>query len=277
MSLLDRLERIFGRFAVPNLTLWLVVGQVFVLLTRMLHLLDGDKLVYAPVLLIQGDWWRVLTFMFLTPVQPTFFGSVTAGYVMMVFGWYLFYLMGNALEGYWGVFRYNCFLLLSFVLTVGLAFITPFDVVNNLFILTSVFLAFAYLNPDFEILLFFILPVKVKWLAILIWVGYMLQLAIGGWAVRLQIGACVVTFFVFFGGDIIRSMRQGRRKMAIKAERVADGGEPRHVCFVCGKTDLTHPDLDFRYCSKCAGDQCYCPEHIHHHEHVVAPDHERAQ
>lgn len=272
MSLLDRLERIFGRFAVPNLALYIVVGQVFVLLAQMLNLIDGEKLIYAPVLVVAGDWWRVLTFLFLVPVPQGVFG-----YVFLVFGWYLFYLMAGALEGYWGAFRFNVFILLGYVLTVGLAFITPYNAVTNVFMLGTVFLAFAYLNPDFELLLFFILPLKIKWLALLTWVLYAWQFAAGGMAMRLQIGASVVTFLAFFGGDMVRRVRQGGRTTARRPARRQEEAEPRHVCYVCGKTDISHPDLDFRYCSKCAGDQCYCPEHIHNHEHVVAPENERAR
>jgi hypothetical protein len=275
MSPLDRLERIFGRFSLPNLTLFIVIGQVFVQLARMLQVIDGGRLFYAPVLVLEGEWWRLFTFMLLVPT-PSFFGSVSLGYMMMVFGWYLFYLMGSALEGYWGVFRFNVFLLLSYGLTIAVAWVTPDQPVSNLFILTSVFLAFAYLNPDFELLLFLILPVKIKWLALLTWILYVRDLAFGDTSLRLQIAAPIVTFLLFFGGDLLRSLRQGQRVRARKAERIAEEGVPRHVCHVCGKTDLTNPELDFRYCSKCAGDQCYCPEHIHHHEHVVAPENETA-
>lgn len=271
--MLDRLERIFGRFAVPNLSLYLVIGQVFVLLARMLHALDGSKLLYAPVLLLEGEWWRVLTFMFLTPVPSSAFG-----YVGAVFGWYLFYLMGSALENYWGVFRYNAFILLSYALTVGLSFLTPFEPVTNLYILGSVFLAFAYINPDFELLLFFVLPLKIKWLALLTWALYAVNFVLGTWGLRLQIGAVAATFALFFGADILRSMRRGRAAATTpRATRAREEAQPRHVCYVCGKTDISHPDLDFRYCSKCAGDQCYCPEHIHNHAHVVAPDSEAAR
>jgi hypothetical protein len=104
---------------------------------------------------------------------------------------------------------------------------------------------------------------------------YVRDLAFGDTGLRLQIAAPIVTFLLFFGGDLLRTLQQGKRTRARKAERTAEG-VPRHVCHVCGKTDLTNPELDFRYCSKCAGDQCYCPEHIQNHEHVVAPENEPA-
>lgn len=270
MSFLDQLERIFGRFAIRNLGLYLIIGQVFVVLASMMQLLDQRLLLYVPLLVLQGEWWRMFTFMFVVPVPGTL------GLVFLVFGWYVFYLMANALEDFWGAFRFNLFLFISYGLTVALSFLTPGNLIVSSFILTSVFLAFAYLNPDFELLLFFILPVKIKWLALIAWAWTLVRFVRGDLGDRLQIAAVVITFVLFFGADMLRRVTQGRRTAARRAERAAEEAQPRHVCHVCGKTDRTHPDLDFRYCSKCAGDQCYCPEHIHNHAHVVAADDAKA-
>jgi hypothetical protein len=264
MTLLDKLERSLGRYAITNLSIYLVIGQVFVLLGAMLQLFDLNLFVLVPARVEAGQWWRLIAFWFMPP-PPGWFG-----YMFVAFAWYIFYLMGSALEHYWGVFRYNLFLVLGYALTVGVAFITPASSVTNLFIAGSVFLAFAYLNPDFEMMLFFILPVKIKWLALLTWVGYAVTAFSGSLAVRLQILASVGNFLIFFSGDILRSARHGRQKMVRQAREFAEAGEPRHRCHVCGKTDRTNPEMDFRYCSKCAGDQCYCPEHIQNHVHVVA-------
>src|ERR1019366_5654398 len=120
-------------------------------------------------------------------------------------------MMGSAVDGYWGAFRYNLFLFLGYALTVGVAFLTPASAVTNLFLGASVFLAFAYLHPDFEFVLFFILPVKVKWLALLAWVGYGVSFFLGAWPVRLQIASSVGNFLLFFAGDIFWGVRRGRR------------------------------------------------------------------
>ena len=271
MSLLDRLERLFGRFALPHLGLYLVGAQVFVFLCTLLGLLRPDALDYAPALVLEaGEWWRMATFLLVVPIPG---GAL--GFVFTAFGWDLFYIMSEALEEHWGAFRFNLYLGLSWFLTLVCSFATPLQGVSNLFILGSVFLAFAFLHPDFEILLFFILPVKIKWLAIIAWALNGVQFVRGDLAERLQIGATVVTFLVFFGPQMLRSRRQGRRLEARRAERAEEAERPRHVCYVCGKNDRTHPQLDFRYCSKCAGDQCYCPEHIQNHSHVVGPDEAR--
>ena len=267
MSLLDKLERSLGRYAIPNLALYIVIGQAFVLLAGLLKLLDLGYFFLVPTLVIHGEWWRLITFVFYLALPTGTFGPIFTAFAL-----YMFYMMSGALEGYWGAFRYNLFLLIGYALTVGAAFVTPGSPVTNLFLGASVFLAFAYLNPDFEFILFFILPVKVKWLALLAWVGYGVTFFLGAWPARLQILASVGNFLVFFAGDILSGLRHGQRVMARRALEFAEAGEPRHRCHDCGKTDRTNPELDFRYCSKCAGDQCYCPEHMHSHAHVVAPD-----
>ena len=266
--MLDFLERRLGRFAVANVTLYIIIGQVFVALSAMLGLLDLRKFLLVPILVTHGEPWRVLTFIFFPP--PVNFGSMLS-LVLLPFAWWIFYLMGNALEHHWGAFRYNLFLLVGCGLTIAASFVTPLSPVTNAFIGGSVFLAFAWLNPDFELALFFILPVKVKWLALLTWIFYGFEIVTGGWATRMQVIASVGNFLLFFSHDIYATMRYRRRSMATQARRIAEekNPEPRHRCYICGKTDLTDPEMDFRYCSKCAGDQCYCPEHIFNHEHVL--------
>ena len=114
MSLLDPLERRLGRFAIPNLSLYLVIGQVFVLLSAMLGLLDLSYFVLVPALAQHGEWWRVLTFIFMPPPPGMF------GYVFTAFAWYIFYLMSGALEGFWGEFRFNLFLFTN--MSLGIKF-----------------------------------------------------------------------------------------------------------------------------------------------------------
>jgi hypothetical protein len=263
MSYLDKLERALGRFAVPRLSLYLVAGQVVVYALAMFDRLDPSRLVLLPVLVEQGQYWRLLSFLLLPP---------PIGLLFIGFAWWIFYLMGSALEEYWGAFRYNFFLLAGCAFTVGLSFLRPLDVVSNGFLAGSVFLAFAYLNPEFELAIFFILPIKVRWLALLAWAGYFVSFLAGSWSTRLQVFAAVGNFMLFFGRDLWLRAGQHRRQMTATAKkfgRTGEAEEPLHRCRVCGKTNLSHPQLDFRYCSKCADDSCYCAEHLANHEHVV--------
>ena len=263
MSWFHKLERRLEPYAIPNLTLYLVIGQTFVFLTAMLGMLDVNKCIFVPDLVTHGEPWRLLTFVFIPP---------NAGWMFIAFALYLFYLFGSSLEHYWGTLHYNLFLLTGYLLTVGLAFVTPHVMATNLFIGGAVFLAFAYVNPDFVMYIFFILPVKIKWLGLIAWIGYAWSFFTGGWSAKLSITAAVGNFLIFFAHDLWLGIKQGRHRMQSQTKRFTQehsANEPRHTCHICGKTDLSHPDLDFRYCSKCAGDQCYCPEHIRNHEHVL--------
>lgn len=188
MSFLSKLERSLGRFAIPHLSLYLVLGQVGVYLAIITGRLDATLILFVPRLVLMGQWWRAVSFLLIPP--PT-------NIIFIGFAWWMFHLMGSALEGYWGAFRYNLFLLLGTALTVGLAFLQPDAVVTNGFLAGSVFLAFAFLNPDFELMLFFLLPVKIKWLALITWVYYGFELVVGGWSGRLQVIAAVGNFLIF--------------------------------------------------------------------------------
>lgn len=271
MSLLNKLERAFGRFAIANLTLYLVIGQVLFWGLAVLTGFNLERIALLPVAVLSGQAWRLVTYLFLPPG----IGTGALAVVFLAFAWYIFYLMGSALEHHWGDFRYNAFIGIGWLLTTAVAFITPYAYASNLFLAGSVFLAFAFLNPNFELLLFLILPVRVKWLALLQWLYYAYVMVVGRWSDRLMVLAATGNFLLFFAGDIVQQMRSGRRRMAYQARTIAaqkDEAQPRHRCRVCGKTELTHPQLDFRYCSKCAGNQCYCSEHIFNHEHVLAEE-----
>ena len=266
-TLLNKLERIFGRFAIPNLSLYLVAGQIAVFVFGWFDKISLGRFVLYPAL-VPSQPWRLLTFLLVPPLMSPLF---------IAFAWWLFYIMGTALEDYWGVFRYNLFLFVGWLLTVAAAFLTPqlVAVDADAFLAGSVFLAFAYLNPDFELALFLILPVKIKWLALLTWAFYAVSFIRGDWGVRCQVLAATGNFFLFFGRDLFLTARLHRRRMTGEAKRFAQSrDEPaaRHRCRICGKTELTHPQLDFRYCSKCAGEQCYCSEHIFNHEHVLSDE-----
>jgi hypothetical protein len=266
MPFLDKLERNFGRFAIPGLSLGLVVGQALVWLALMRGLLSPDLFIFTGRAALAGQWWRLITFLLMPP---------QIGLLFIAFAWWMFYLMGSALEAFWGAFRYNLFLFVGLLLTVGVGFVYPDRPVSNLFIAGSVFLAFAYLNPGFEILLFFILPVRIKWLALIAWIGYAISFVMGDGPARLQILATVGNFVLFFGPDAWRRAHRHTRQITLATSRAAaarPASVARHQCRICGKTDRTDPQLDFRYCSKCAGEACYCPEHIFNHVHVTEED-----
>ena len=272
MSWLNRIGRRLEPFAIPHLALILVAGQTVVLVAvSILQRFDPGDFLLVPGLALDGEWWRLLTFIFRPPMLPPAPDAMSL--IWAAFGLYMIYLFGTALENYWGKLRFNLFLLCGYALTVGFAFITPDEVVTNIFIYGSLFLAFAWLNPDFEILIFFILPVKIKWLALIAWIGYAFMFFAGGLADKLSVVASVGNFLIFFSRDILQRARAGRRRMQTQAARFAQQGDTprlRNRCYICGKTSETDPLEDFRFCSKCEGDYCYCSEHLHNHVHIRA-------
>ncbi len=256
---MNKLERRFGKLAIPNITLYLMVGQIAVFAMIITQRLDPGSVLLVAARVLDGEWWRLVAFIFRPPdAHPIF----------LAFAWYLFYLMGTALEQNWGVFRYNLFLFIGWVATVMAAFLFPGQPTTNLFLAGSVFLAFAFLNPDFEIALFLVLPVKIKWLALVVWIFYGFAILFGDPATKVAVMAASANFALFFGKEIVTSLRARQRRMAFEAKRAAEEDEPFHRCHVCGITDKSHPQMQFRYCSKCEGHYGYCEEHITGHEHV---------
>jgi hypothetical protein len=265
MSWLNRLARFVEPFTLPHLIRYLVIGQAVVLLGHLFNALALDRLVLLPAAVKAGEWWRVATFVFMPPEVLSGWGLLFA-----VMGLYLLFLYGSALEQIWGTARFNLFFGIGYVLTVGISFLTPLVPADNSFIYLTLFLAFAYLNPDMELLLFFVLPVKIKWIAMITWAAKAAFFIIGGWDTRLQILAAVGNFLLFFGGDILRRLRGTTAVLVTRPmSGPSDDRRPfRHQCRVCKRTEVSDPQLDFRYCSKCSGDTCYCSDHLKDHEHV---------
>jgi hypothetical protein len=260
MRILDKLDKKLGRYALPNLTVYLIAGQTLFYVLFMTGRLERSVTYLAGDLLLEGEWWRLATFPFDPPVTNPLFAF---------FAWYIFYLMGSALEEQWGAFRYSVFLLIGYLLTVAVSFLSPAYPITNAYLGGSVFLAFAFLYPDFVLQIFFVLPVRIKWLALLTWLYYAYLFLFGGWHSRLLILASIGNFLLFFARDLVVEIKYGKRQLARRAGNFAPRpDEPFHRCTVCGITDKSHPQMDFRYCPECAGQHGYCQEHIFAHEHV---------
>lgn len=277
MKWIDRLETKLGRWAVPNVTAILIAGQVLTYLASAAPEPLGprvfENVLFMPDKVVAGEWWRVFTFLFTPPSTNVLFAF---------FFWYLFYLFGTTLEENWGALRYNIYLLLGYVASIVMAFVAWFAVGfagqagTNAFLYGTVFLAFARLYPEFTMYIFFVLPIKARWLATFQWIFYGVNFLLSpSWLERALIAAAVFNYLVFFGRDIVRDMRHRHRRMQFQSKSLQGKGKngPRgrrmeHACHVCGLSSADAPRTQFRYCSECGGDLCYCPEHIGNHEHA---------
>lgn len=216
MKLLYKLERRFGRFAVPNLMLVIVIGMGIVFVADMFFPDYNiiSYLVMRPSLIMQGEVWRVLTFIFVpVPTTP----------ILVVLALYFQYFIGSAMESAWGAYKFGVFYFISIIATViggfALYFIwgavspsaAQFVAMDNYWLNLSLFIAFAILYPNMQVRLFFIIPIKVKWLAIIDAVAFAVSLTLGfvfgNWNTVVAIIAALLNLALFFGGELIRKIK----------------------------------------------------------------------
>lgn len=250
MKFLDALEKRFGHLAVPNVIMVLIVAQLVITAFIMIGRIEFESLLLVPKAVLAGEWWRLFSFLIAPPhVATTAFQAL-----FLAFFWYILWMMSNALESEWGVFRFNLYLLCGIFFTVLGAFLGQFIssqaliFVSPRFLYLSIFFAFATLNPNIEFLLFFVLPVKVKWIA---WViggftalAFLFAPTLGD---RVAIIAPLLNYFLFFRKPLLQSVEAQKRRKQFAAEREKAAGEALHTCSLCGVTDRSDPDRDFRY------------------------------
>lgn len=272
---LDKMERRFGRYAIRNLTMYLLAGYAigYLLSFTMPQLLTYFTL--EPALILKGQVWRLLSWVIIPPNDNIIF---------VIFMMLLYYSLGNTLESYWGAFRYNVYIFSGILFTVIGAFIvngliggfTGFgSLYSTYYINMSIFLACASIMPDYQLLLYGIIPIKMKWLAILDVVLLAVDAVQGGLIIRIVIIASLLNFIIFFfcnrnlrGHSPKQAARRKKFQKQISRPQNQYAGGAKHRCAVCGRTELDDPTLEFRYCSKCNGNYEYCQDHLFTHEHV---------
>ena len=194
---LYRMEYKYGKNAVNNLMLTVVIGMAIVYLADRLNPtvdLQGFLYLYRPAL-AHGQLWRLITFIFLPP---------TNGGMLGIFGvlisLYFYYFIGSSLERTWGSFRFDVYYLCGVLGAVLSCLLTGYA--DNYYLNMSLFFAFAALYPDMQVLLFYFIPIKVKWLALLDAVLFLISFVTGGWPTRVSILMSLINFFLFFGPDV---------------------------------------------------------------------------
>lgn len=269
------------RFGIPRLMLIVVIGNLAVWLLSAMDttgLLTGI-LRFSAAGILRGEVWRLVTFVFL----PESSG------IWLIVMLYFYYFIGNALESEWGTGRFTIYYLMGMALTVlyGFAayFITGRDFSLSVsYINLSMFFAFATLYPNVQVLLFFVIPLKVKWLAVAdaALFAYEIFSMLGqGWGMMSFLPLVAVLNYFIFCGDWLFSMvlprgkQQRKNTVDFKREVHKIKYEQKNApytrrCEVCGRTDADYPDLEFRYCSRCQGYHCFCQDHINNHSHFTS-------
>ena len=280
MNFLNKMERKFGRFAIHNLTKYIIGCYIIgYIITYTSAIFDVNLLGYlslSPYHILHFQIWRLVTWILIPPSSSNIFFVV----IMLLF----YYSLGSALERSWGAFRYNVYILGGMLFTIVGAFVLYFLwgpmlstmyslMFSTYYINLSIFLAFALTYPDMQVLFMMIIPVKIKWLAWLDAAYILYDLVRGNWAVRTVIIASLLNFVIYF-----LSTRNFRRispqeihrkqqfKRAVHPKMAP--GITKHKCAICGRTEEDGDNLEFRFCSKCNGNYEYCQDHLFTHQHV---------
>jgi len=290
---LKNLRKSFNRFCyanrtkgIPNLMLYISIGTIIVYIMSMI---DSSNTLYFALcfdrdLILRGQVWRLFTYVFT-------YGIGSFNIILVAISLLCYYSLGRAMENIWGTFRFNLFYFTGIILMDVFAMIFG-NRADVTYLNLSLFLGYATLYPDAHFLLFFIIPVKA-------WIFALIDLALTLFDVislaylfpyNLFPLVAIANYFLFFGMDVLNLFPRSWRVNAQRLFRKKPAGTARpiqyhsagsyqassasvkapytHRCTVCGRTDVTNPEMEFRYCSRCNGYYCYCQEHINNHSHV---------
>lgn len=298
---MSNFEKKFGKYAIKNLSLILIMCYACGYLMKWINPGFFTYLYLNPYEIIHHfQIWRLLTWLIVPPDSFDFWT------LLML---YFYYSIGTSLERTWGTYRYNVYIFSGILFTAVGAFIlygvssllgaqslglwttvngyiTYPTMFSTYYVNMSIFLAYAATFPDYEVLLFFILPIKVKFLGIIYGAMLVYQFIVGygtssalfyyNLGIRFVITASLLNFVVFFftsrrkvrRGPIRITRQKAAKQQSFRHEAKKSGSITRHKCAVCGRTDETNPELEFRFCSKCNGNYEYCQDHLFTHTHV---------
>ena len=264
MRWIDRMERRFGWMAFPGFLRFYVILHALVFMLQIVRPDIGLLLEFDRDLILKGELWRVVTFLF---ASSGFTGIGAFGILFFFFMVLIAFMMSNALEGAWGVFRTTLFFYVGVLGLIAGNFLVPGVMFGTGFLLyEAAFFAFATLFPRVEFLLFFIIPVQVRWLAwilaAMMMIGAMGQFMEGEWLVPVFYGLAFANYFFWAGLPALR----GRARLAQAAQRrrkFETAKQPEstafHECSQCARTDVSNPELEFRISTD--GKE-YCLDHL---------------
>lgn len=293
---MSKWEKKFGKYAIPNLTFIIIGCYVAGYLLSWLAPAIMGYLTLNPYAILHGQVWRLVTWVISPPSSFDFFTIIML----------MFYLsLGTTLEKVWGTWQYNVYIFSGILLTVLASFVcmgvfylvyggvTSSDMqmlcaagarqFSTYFINMSIFLAYAATFPNAEVLLMFLIPIKVKVLGFIYAIMLVLQMVEYFGAGRLvavywfgvaAIAASLLNFLIFWlrsKNHMHLNPKQVRRKREFKQEirRNPNPKITKHKCAICGRSEEDDPTLEFRFCSKCNGNYEYCQYHLFTHQHRV--------
>ena len=273
----ERFCALHPRLGIPGLMRYIVgANAVIYLLSLFARGGSLNFLCMDPASVLRGELWRIVTYVLLP----------TNGGIFLVISLFFYYWLGESLERLWGSTKFTVYYVSGTLLT-ALASLLAYlidgisvPIYGAVYVNTALFLAFALNYPDAMVNIYFIIPVKMKWLAALEGILYALSvvtaIAARMWGQALMPIVALLNLFVFFTPDFLRKadrVKAHTRPQAVQFRRAVKEQQRQkgyhHKCSVCGRTDTDYPDLQFRYCSTCAGYHCFCEDHIFNHTHFT--------
>lgn len=276
MNAVDRFCYKHPKFGVRNLMLYVVIGTAIVWFFDLMDTtgLFLNMLYFNPALIVRGQVWRLFTF----ALVPESSG------IWLLLLLYFYYFIGNALENQWGTAKFTVYYLSGMLLTIIFGFIY-WGITGRSFQLSayylnlSMFFSFATLYPETRVLLFFFIPIKIKWLAFLDAAYFLASVVWTPFPLNLLPVVAVLNYLLFCGGYLLEYIRPYKarasrstvnfRREARRINREQARKPYTRKCAVCGRTDTDYPNLEFRYCSRCQGYHCFCQDHINNHVHFT--------
>lgn len=276
MNFLNKMERKFGKYAINNLTFWLIGFYVLGYIIKFTMPSVIGMLTLEPFYVMQGQVWRLISWILIPP---------STSIIFLIFMLMCYYFIGISIERAIGTFRYNVYLLGGMIISAisAMALYGVYYLMTGKYLLQigtyfstnyinmSLFLTFAVLFPNIEFRLYFLIPIKAKWMGIIevVWVTF--SFMGGNISQRTAILASLANFLIFYLStrNYNRvSPKEIHRKQVYRQQMRQVEGVTKHKCAICGKTEKDGESLEFRFCSKCDGNYEYCQEHLFTHPHI---------
>ena len=284
MDFLTKLERKYGKYAIPNLTLILISGFILGYLIEIFMPEGLQLLAMNPEKILHGQIYRLVTWVVIPPSSAS---------ILVIITLFFYFSIGRTLENSWGDFRYTVYILSGIIFTdigmmgtylimhlmgqsqlLDMYYQAGLYGASTYYPCMSMFLAYAFMFPDMQVLLYFIIPIKVKWLGYLD-IAYLLVMILQYGYMHYYTGMVtvimsVLNFILFYfmsKGKTKMTPAQRKRERKYKQQVRQSQILTRHKCAICGQTELDNPNLEFRYCSRCKGNYEYCQNHLFTHEH----------
>lgn len=293
---MSKFEKKFGKYAIRNISLYMIVCYAFGYIIELINPEFLMMLALDPYkIIMEFQIWRLFTWVIIPPSSLSF---------LVIISLYFYWSIGTNLEHTWGTYKYNVYLFTGFLCTIlgsflylavgtlqfypavaetGAAITEVMEYVGILasysfstfYVNMSIMLLFAFTFPDVQVLLMFVIPIKVKWLGIAyaVILGYdVVRAAINGvFPTVIVIVMSLLNFLIFFIKHKRRvkvTPKQMKRRVVYRAQTHRANMSSRHKCAICGRTEADGEHLEFRYCSKCVGNYEYCQDHLFTHTHV---------